>query len=659
MGSAPDQAQKRAFPWLATAVFTLFVYWICLRFLFPGYFAPLSPFHIDFYDYAGAAALKLIQLLTRYPRPVAYLAMHFMGTAGLSGLMAGEVALALGNVLLTACLVRFVFRVDSLWMLGALPAYLILLFAHPQFYFEHRHDLPAEVSYLFLILSLLAWISAVHIRNPRGWPNQLRRSVLLAGSFLSALLFAFSKETYFASALVLVAGLALVDTENRRRHLGFLEFLAIAELASISWTRHINSPFIGAGTGAEGSYHVSLSVTSLADTGWFYLSHLFNPALVLLCLMTLLVVKWNRSGLVFAGACMAAGCAVLLPHAVLPNHRFEEYAWAALPLLLAPVLLVGSTATAWRRAALQFGLLAVLTIAAVAGPFGYESAYSDPTLTWQVGQDRRGAALAESLHVFRELPEPAHILIVGLDDAAVPWQASGFILAEFGDRRYWTVVLPVAADMRHQSSIVRFAEANSIRLENYEYVATYKPDGNLAAFENARALANPAAVEVVVPALSPFLASARAQPTDPGPWLNCAQLAVEWGLWPEAGEYLGRAITAGARDASRIAQLRAAIRDRPAGAAPAGELSANPSHVVAPDGLAMTELSWKASENTAVEIHIDAPDGPLFAATRGPGHARTDRWVRNGMRFFLQDVSQGRPLTPENTLASTKIDVSP
>jgi hypothetical protein len=130
-------------------------------------------------------------------------------------------------------------------------------------------------------------------------------------------------------------------------------------------------------------------------------------------------------------------------------------------------------------------------------------------------------------------------------------------------------------------------------------------------------------------------------------------------LWTEAAEYLERAKAAGGGRDPEFARLEAAERNRPQQpAAPSGKLIANPSRIVAPDGLGATELSWTISDDMAVEIHVDAPDGPLFAAADQSGHARTENWVKNGMRFFLQDVTGGKALMPENTLATTTVEVS-
>ena len=113
--------RPQRFSWTAAGALAFFLYWLSLRFLFPGYFAPLSPFHIDFYDYTAVAHNTLLQLVTRFPRPAAFLAMHFMGQAGLAGLMIAEVILALGNVMLTVRLAQQLFRPNDLRMLAARP----------------------------------------------------------------------------------------------------------------------------------------------------------------------------------------------------------------------------------------------------------------------------------------------------------------------------------------------------------------------------------------------------------------------------------------------------------------------------------------------------------------------------------------------------------
>ncbi|HSB13721.1 MAG TPA: methyltransferase domain-containing protein, partial [Bryobacteraceae bacterium] len=71
-----------------------------------------------------------------------------------------------------------------------------------------------------------------------------------------------------------------------------------------------------------------------------------------------------------------------------------------------------------------------------------------------------------------------------------------------------------------------------------------------------------------------------------------------------------------------------------------------------------TTLSWTAGTETEVEVHVDSPDGPLLSRTAGCGTITTGPWVHDSMPFFLQDVSNGKPLTAENTLDVTVVRVT-
>jgi len=70
-----------------------------------------------------------------------------------------------------------------------------------------------------------------------------------------------------------------------------------------------------------------------------------------------------------------------------------------------------------------------------------------------------------------------------------------------------------------------------------------------------------------------------------------------------------------------------------------------------------TSLYWDAPSATEVEIHVGAPDGPLFAAAPGNSFYTTGDWVTDGMQFYLQNASSGDPTSPANTLAVTTVDV--
>ena len=86
------------------------------------------------------------------------------------------------------------------------------------------------------------------------------------------------------------------------------------------------------------------------------------------------------------------------------------------------------------------------------------------------------------------------------------------------------------------------------------------------------------------------------------------------------------------------------------------KFTANPNPItdISLDGggeLGVTTLQWSAPASvTGVEIHLGSPTGPLFAAGGPNGTATTGNWVTDGMTFYLQDVSNGKPLAVANTL---------
>ncbi len=86
---------------------------------------------------------------------------------------------------------------------------------------------------------------------------------------------------------------------------------------------------------------------------------------------------------------------------------------------------------------------------------------------------------------------------------------------------------------------------------------------------------------------------------------------------------------------------------------PLGLIAADPNPFRADSqGHGCTTLSWMTYAANRVEVHVNAPDGPIFAKS-GPGifSNKTGLWVRDGTKFYLQNVSNGLPLTPENTIA--------
>jgi hypothetical protein len=93
----------------------------------------------------------------------------------------------------------------------------------------------------------------------------------------------------------------------------------------------------------------------------------------------------------------------------------------------------------------------------------------------------------------------------------------------------------------------------------------------------------------------------------------------------------------------------------PASTPPSLTASPNPISVTGNTNLGVTTISWLAPGAEAVQVRVNSPDGGLLVSGSDRGSAPTGLWVADGTTFYLQDVSNGKPLTAENTLATVVV----
>lgn len=85
--------------------------------------------------------------------------------------------------------------------------------------------------------------------------------------------------------------------------------------------------------------------------------------------------------------------------------------------------------------------------------------------------------------------------------------------------------------------------------------------------------------------------------------------------------------------------------------------SPNPIPVKAGTTVGVTTISWNAPGAQYVEVRVGSPTGPLFTIGYNSGSMQTFDWVTDGMVLYLEDVSNGLPLTAANTLATLTINL--
>ena len=95
----------------------------------------------------------------------------------------------------------------------------------------------------------------------------------------------------------------------------------------------------------------------------------------------------------------------------------------------------------------------------------------------------------------------------------------------------------------------------------------------------------------------------------------------------------------------------------------AGSIKADPNPVLVSDchpshrPRGLTTLVWTSKGVDEVEVHLDAPDGPLLEPGERSETGSVRRWVEDGHTFYLQDVSGGKPLVATHTLDMVRVTI--
>jgi hypothetical protein len=527
-------------------LFAAAIYWLCLRFLFPGYFAPLTPNHSDLYTPVGFLERPFLEVLT-YPRPLTYVVLRTSGLLGVEGsILVVVFAAIIAAMLASTMTVRWArARMSGL----GLACYLILVFGHPEFYFEHRHDSPGVFSCALVLLAAEFW---------RRWLIEDRWRQL-AGCFALVLALGLVKETYFPSLLILLVTLMVAERQWRLRRVvpafaGVCGLLGLSFLISAAGFRR----WIPAG--AE-SYHISLAPTEVWGGLVYYLSHLFTWASGLAVLVSLAMLVRDRRKMVVGGGMTLAGIAALLPNSVLPNHLFEQYSWLAAPFCFAPLLLLAAPEMAaapdanggrepepdasglqgWRR---RYAGLLVVSLTALS-VWRYLPEYASTAHQWGITQELENRGIMASFVQLRRLPPGGRVLISGVDTPLNPWIQPDFLKHEFGPHE-WTVVIPIErpdAELPPVHPSVHLRHAAEVNPAAFDHAFVYDERGNLRREYSGAALAAAAQARpeaIVVPELAPLLDRLRGAPDDHIALLRAGELCLNWGLDQQAEGYLGR-----------------------------------------------------------------------------------------------------------------------
>lgn len=599
--------------------------------IFPGYVHPLSPFHADFFDYVSMAAVPAKQILTTYPRPLAFLAMHLMGGLGVKGLLAAEIPLCIITLLLVRSYVRTAFQMheSDYWQFAF---YSLALFAEPQFYFEYRHDLPYLIELAFFMIAMLLWMYAL---RSRAW---------LPCAF--AVLFAFasclSKETLYLTGPFLLALNGLLDPAKRRLNVLAALVLVAIEGACRFWDLHVGAAFAGSGDSSS-PYYVSFALPGLVMRLAGFLLLTVSP--VVLSLLALVLVKGKQRTAMLG--LVAAAVLALVPNAALPNHFIEEYAWAAAPFACAPILLF--RIPKWPRfvSAALFGAT-LFALFALRGR-------ADATSQWMVYQEQKTTHIFDSVRAFAALPAQSRVLVFPPRDAPFAYWLVPNYVDTLPNGLDIEVFDPGDTDrLRKTTARVGFGGLDDFDPRSINNVAVFSDDGRLASVREVLpsncALA--AAVKLF-PDLSRWVGGCALRQigrSDTGRLLASLTAVGDW-----------RDVIAVSRSQPDSASAGAAsllARRRLSESSAAGALTSSPDRIVSRNGRGSATIAWH-SNTGEIEVHTGSADGPIVARSGTDGSKFLKDWITDGTRLVLISVAPQRSVLAEHTLRVVAPDGRP
>ena len=312
---------------------------IVLKFIFPGYYSPLYPYHSDFYlspAYANSPDISYLYLLGK-SRSMNLIFLKLIGHFGIFGSTAVVIFLVCVNVALSAFLVKQLLKITfNIFFTLTFVGYCYLVFSQPYFYTSYSQDVGAQLSYFFLLFGACLFYFLIN------------RSVFAAAGLLllCCILGFLSKETYALSACFLAfiwffyyRKIALLKAA--------LPFIAvtISLVIIILINIHIKSIFVNLDSPADTPYKISFSPRVIYKEYRSYLLDAINSANCMLILLIALLISQYKGTqkqqfIFILFGCVFAMLLSILPNAILPNHHVSGYSFNGSYILYLPLLLI-------------------------------------------------------------------------------------------------------------------------------------------------------------------------------------------------------------------------------------------------------------------------------------------------------------------------------
>ncbi len=458
------------------------VYFITLRFIFPGYFNPLIPFHSDFYMFYPASPHETLNSLFMSPRFVGIFVRDIVGMFGMKSTIIFLITLNSINIALTILLAKAVTKMKLYW--PAIILYLFLIFSHPGFYIKYSYDFFDALAYFFTVLTMYLWY-----KNGEMIENKYLLILVLV-TFLGL----FSKETYFVPLLIFWCYQCFfINKKQKQSAFVMLGATVIIFILSILHSHFVNSAWVNIGSSRIDSYFIDAQPSSIIETYLYYLKMWGNFGIIgmvaIVAVVSIVSKRYFKEVLLF----LIIGLSTYVPYSLLPNHKFACYFWLAVPLSYSVILFINpdmirltakkinDSSGKLYKGALAFFVLLIIFFGIIAFK-QFNDAYNDAGLQWTLLQESINQnMLANFPYIKNNISPSDKVLLTGLTFPFHPFAYPNYVDSYFGDSQNmkWTVAVYDDANKDKNIGSIEFVNVKKIDISKYEKIFVFDSNGKL------------------------------------------------------------------------------------------------------------------------------------------------------------------------------------
>jgi len=458
------------------------VYFLTLRFIFPGYFNPTTPFHSDFYMFYSASSNETLSTLFMLPRFVGMFVRDIVGIFGMKGTIVFLIMLNAVNITLTILLIKAAAKIKLYW--PAVVLYLFLIFSHPGFYIKYSYDFFDAIAYCFAVSAMYFWY------KNRENIKYKQLSVITLFVFLSL----FAKETYFVPLCIFWCFQYFFANKKQRQSAGIMLGATIALFAlSIVHSHLVNSAWVNIGGGKHDSYFIDMHPSSIIGMYVYYLKMWGNIGVAGLVALSLLISLVSKEHLKEKLLFLIVGLSTYIPYSLLPNHKFACYFWLAVPLSYGVILFInpdpvksmikklGSNDGKLLKHILV-AFIVVTVFFSILAFKQFNDSYKDPGLQWTLMQENINRNMLANFPFIKDAIAPSDkVLLTGLTFPFHPFVNPNYIDTYFGNSQNVKWVVAIYDKPNEDTSIgsIEFLGVGKIDVSKYDKIFAFDAEGKL------------------------------------------------------------------------------------------------------------------------------------------------------------------------------------